>query len=90
MTGAVYRNVVSLQVCNLATVARPAAALSGAPTIAREASRADSRHPRRKRGMHSLPASTLSCLQFNDISICSIQTQNHSAYYLGFRAGVTR
>ena len=37
-------------VCNLAAVAWPAAALSGAPTIAREARRADSRHPGRKRG----------------------------------------
>jgi hypothetical protein len=35
-------------VCNLAAVAWPAAALSGTPTIAREARRADSRHPGRK------------------------------------------
>jgi len=44
-------------VYSLAVVARPAAAWSGAPTIAREARRADSRHPGRKRGKLSLLAS---------------------------------
>ena len=38
-----------LIVCSLTTVARPSAALSGAPTIAREARRADSRNPGRMR-----------------------------------------
>jgi|GEM_PF-2921618 len=37
-------------VCNLAAVAWPAAALSGAQDASREARRADSRHPERKRG----------------------------------------
>ena len=36
-----------LIVCSLTAVARPAAALSGTPTIAREARRADSRNPGR-------------------------------------------
>ena len=37
-------------VCNLAAVAWPAAAISRAQDASREASRADSRHPGRKRG----------------------------------------
>ena len=44
------KNLYPQQVCNLTVVAWPAAALSGAPTIAREARRADSRYPGRKRG----------------------------------------
>ena len=36
-------------VCNLAAVAWPAAALSGAQDASREARRADSQHPGRKR-----------------------------------------
>jgi hypothetical protein len=58
MTRAVYRNVVSLQVCNLATVARPAAALSGAPNHSAGGLQADSRHPGKNVLLLSLLAST--------------------------------
>jgi len=57
---------------SLTVVARPAAASSGAPTIAREAHRADSRNPSRKRGKLTSCASAPYHLQFNDISISLI------------------
>jgi hypothetical protein len=40
--------------------------------------------------MLSLPASTLSCLQFNDIGISFTQSQTTIQTLPGFRAGVTR
>jgi hypothetical protein len=57
---------ISLQLDRRRSAAR---GLERAPTVAREARRADSRNPRRKIEKQSSSASPLSHLQLNDISI---------------------
>jgi hypothetical protein len=74
------------QVCNLASVAWPAAALSGAPVAAREGPQGRLAAPRKKEWKMSSPASILSSLQSNDISIALVKTQKSIPPLPGFRA----
>jgi len=79
-------------------VARPAAAWSGAPGNAREARRADSRHPVRKRGKLSSTVSTFPNEESNCFYIITLVFHGKLAsrpygllrYYYGAPSGMQR